>query len=135
MSNEKVKSKRDTRQREAISKAFENSGRPLSPKELLEIASQWVPNIGIATIYRNIKIMVNEESLVSIPIPAGPPRYYLPGRSYKAIFICEKTDRTFFLDDAHISFSTPESVDGLQIKSASLFYHGVAPVKRKAGRN
>lgn len=126
MSTLTKKAKRDTRQRDAIRKAFESSARPLSPKELLEIASQWVPHIGIATIYRNLKSMVAQKELVSIPIPTGTPRYYLPGRAYKAIFICEATDSAYFLDDPSITFSAPETVEGLEIQKASLFCYGVS---------
>lgn len=126
MSNLTQKAKRDTRQRDAIRKAFESSGRPLSPKELLELASKWVPHIGIATIYRNIKSMVADKELDVIPIPTGMARYYLPGRAYKAIFVCEDTDRAYFLDDAAITIHMPQHLEGLEIKSSSLFFRGTS---------
>ena len=41
-------------------------------------ASLEVPNLGIATVYRNIKTMVDQQELVPIELPGQPARYTLP---------------------------------------------------------
>ncbi|MFN5777263.1 MAG: transcriptional repressor, partial [Burkholderiaceae bacterium] len=45
---------RSTRQRAAIQEALTRLGRPLLPQELLAEAQKAVPNLSLATIYRNI---------------------------------------------------------------------------------
>lgn len=49
---------RETKQRNAIKRVFTMEDRPLRPKGVIALASREVPNIGIATIYRNIKALV-----------------------------------------------------------------------------
>ena len=51
---------RDTRQRRAIRRVFMNVGRPLTPDEVLEYGQQMVPSLGLATVYRNVKTLVDE---------------------------------------------------------------------------
>lgn len=88
---------RSTRQRNAIHRAFEKTGRPLSPKEILEIAIHEVSGMGIATVYRNIRIMLDQHDLMTVEVPGQASRYFLAGRK-KPIFLCTKTNRAFFID-------------------------------------
>ena len=64
---------RNTQQRDAISKVIETSPRPLNPKEICEEAQQRLPNLGIATVYRNIKSLLEEGKIVPVVIPGQPP--------------------------------------------------------------
>ncbi len=89
---------RETKQRNAIKRAFFEYRRPLSPKEVLGIASEDVPNLGIATVYRNIKAMVEENELATVEIPGQAPRYCLPRERTPFLFVCQETDRVFFLE-------------------------------------
>ncbi len=66
---------RNTRQNEAIRKAIETSGRPLTPKEILELAREEIPGLGIATVYRALKRLVDEGQIAPVPLPGEPPRY------------------------------------------------------------
>lgn len=69
---------RDTKQREAIRDAFKNAGdRILSPKEVCEIASKRVKNIGIATVYRNIKTLLEKGEIIPITLPGQADRYVM----------------------------------------------------------
>ena len=89
---------RETKQRSAIKRTFFEHRRPLSPKEVLSIASEDVPNLGIATVYRNIKAMAEEGELTPVEIPGQPPRYCLPEERSPFLFLCRESDRVFFLD-------------------------------------
>ena len=51
---------RNTRQRSAIRDSIARADRPLLPQEVLEAARQDVPGLGIATVYRNLKALVEE---------------------------------------------------------------------------
>ncbi|MFA5257943.1 MAG: transcriptional repressor, partial [Opitutales bacterium] len=69
---------RETKQRNAIKRAIERAGRPVGPKEILELACGEVPNLGIATVYRNIKTMVEKGELDPVDLPGQAPRYQPP---------------------------------------------------------
>ncbi len=55
---------RNTRQKQAIREAFAEAGRPLSPEEALDGAQRHYKRIGIATVYRNIKALLEDGWLV-----------------------------------------------------------------------
>jgi len=67
--------KRDTSQRRAIRRVFCESNRPLSAHEVLECAARYKGGLGIATVYRNIKILRDENWLSLVLNPGMPPRY------------------------------------------------------------
>ena len=50
---------RATRQNTAIRAAIESAGRPLSPTEVLDEARRHVAALGLATVYRNLKALVD----------------------------------------------------------------------------
>lgn len=114
---------RDTRQRLAIRRAIDEAKRPLGPKEILESASQHVPNLGIATVYRNIKVMVEEGKLETIELPGQPPRYSPPNGRNRALFLCHETDRVFALPDEalHPEANLP---DGFEVERKDIIYYG-----------
>ncbi len=68
---------RYTKQRIAIESALRNSGRPLSPAEILQEAKADVPSINLATIYRTIKRLCETGEVVTIKILEEGPRYSL----------------------------------------------------------
>ena len=105
---------RDTKQRNAIKRAFFEHRRPLSPKEVLSIASEDVPNLGIATVYRNIKALLEENELTAVEIPGQPPRYCIPSDKTSCLFVCEESDKVFFVESGADSFkfdNLPENFD------------------------
>jgi len=88
---------RDTAQRRAIRAALEDAGRPLSPLEVLNSAQQQVPGLGIATVYRNLKSLVDDGWLVPVDLPGEAPRYEVSGKTHHHHFHCRSCDRVFEL--------------------------------------
>jgi Fur family ferric uptake transcriptional regulator len=88
---------RNTRQREAIREAFEHAGRPLSPQQVLEAAQSRVEGLGIATVYRNIKALLDAGWLSTVDLPGTPPVYERSGKSHHHHFHCERCSRVFEL--------------------------------------
>lgn len=115
---------RETKQRHAIRKAFEIADRPLGPKEVLDIASKEVGNLGIATVYRNIKTMVDQGTLETINLPGEPPRYDLPRTKADncSLIMCKKTNRVFHgKQDVHIELP---KIPGFNIKNYQIIFYG-----------
>jgi len=80
---------RDTKQRAAIRAALNTADRPLNVHEILEAAQRDVPNMGIATVYRNIRGM-GERGEISPILGVGiPPCYASP----KVANLCADTAR------------------------------------------
>ena len=89
---------RNTRQRQAIRRIFEEADRPLSPQEVLPAAQSYVPGLGIATVYRNVKALVQDGWLESVALPGEPPRYEVAGKHHHHHFRCRTCDRVFEID-------------------------------------
>ncbi len=66
---------RATRQRTAISTAIDAAGRPLSTQEVLDAAQVDVPGLGLATVYRNLKLLVDAGEISPVTLPGESPRY------------------------------------------------------------
>lgn len=86
---------RSTRQRAAIRATIGQAGRPLLAQEVLELAQDRVPGLAIATVYRNLKLMVDESELRPVLLPGQNPRYELSGHSHHHHFQCTACRRVF----------------------------------------
>jgi Fur family transcriptional regulator, ferric uptake regulator len=80
---------RDTRQRRAIRLAFEEAERPLSTEQLHAVASRESRGLGLATVYRSIKSLVDEGWLEVIDIPGHGAFYERAGKEHHHHFACE----------------------------------------------
>ncbi len=88
---------RSTRQRRAIREVFLEAGRPLSPQEVLGLARSKVPSLGLATVYRTLKGLLEEGFLVPVHLPGEPPRYEAAGRGHHHHFLCRACGRVYEL--------------------------------------
>ena len=86
---------RNTRQRTAIRDAIAGAARPLLPQEVLDAAQSQVPGLGIATVYRNLKVMVDEGELQSVTLPGENVRFELVGHAHHHHFQCRLCQRVF----------------------------------------
>lgn len=86
---------RNTRQRQTIRHVFEEAGRPLSPQEVLQAGQVHIPGLGIATVYRTLKGLVEEEWLMPVALPGEPLRYEIAGKGHHHHFRCRLCDRVF----------------------------------------
>ncbi len=66
---------RNTQQRQIIESILRETDHPLLPKELLEIAHQSLPSLGIATVFRALKDLVKEGVAHPVHICCEPTRY------------------------------------------------------------
>ncbi len=85
---------RSTRQRTAIREVLARSDRPLLADEVLAYAQNSVPGLGIATVYRNLKTLVNEEALQVVNLPGDKPRFEFAHHHHHH-FSCEQCKRVF----------------------------------------
>lgn len=86
---------RSTRQRSAIRSALQGAGRPLSPAEILAAAQEEVAALSIATVYRNLKQMVDAGEIQAVELPGDSARYEMTGHPHHHHFVCTACQRAF----------------------------------------
>ena len=89
---------RDTAQRRAIRKVFSAQNRPLTPQEILDSAQQFVPRMGLATVYRTLKSLTESHDRSVVDVPGEPQRYELSGKGHHHHFSCRACGRMFEMD-------------------------------------
>lgn len=86
---------RNTRQRTAIREAIVKAARPLLPQEVLEAAQADAPGLSIATVYRNLKALLDDGELRAVMLPGENPRYEAAGGGHHHHFQCTRCQRVF----------------------------------------
>ncbi|XVJ69321.1 MAG: transcriptional repressor [Rhizobacter sp.] len=66
---------RQTRQQRAVMQVIADSGRSLSPQEVLALARHVVPSINLSTVYRQLKNLHAQERLIRVQLPGQAPRF------------------------------------------------------------
>jgi len=110
---------RATRQNTAIREAIEAAGRPLSPTEVLDEARRHVAALGLATVYRNLKALVDAGAIQVVTLPGEVARYELAQRGHHHHFRCDACQRVF---DVH---QCPGDLAGLAPPGFSVSRHEI----------
>lgn len=115
---------RRTAQREAIKQVLIEAGRALGPNEILDEARGQSPGMGIATVYRTVKSLVESGWLVTVDIPGEPPRYEVVRPQHHHHFHCRVCGRVFPVDHCSGNFRamTPP---GFHLESHEVILRGV----------
>jgi Fur family ferric uptake transcriptional regulator len=88
-------SERNTKQRAVIREVLEVADRPLSPPEIYEAAKSRHKGLGMATVYRAVKSLVDEGWLITVELPGESARYELAGKAHHHHFTCRTCRRVF----------------------------------------
>jgi Fur family ferric uptake transcriptional regulator len=117
-------STRNTRQKDAIRAAFVETDRPLSPDEILSYAKRSVEDLSIATVYRNLKNLVDEGWIIAVQLPGEPPRYELSGKEHHHHFLCSDCKKVYELQGC-VPNLKPKLPRGFRVVGHDLLLHGV----------
>ena len=96
--------KRNTRQREAMSKALADGGRALTPPELCAMAQATVPSVNLSTVYRRLKEMIEDGEVQRVALPGQAARFEAVKTGADAHpahhhhFHCNTCDRVYPID-------------------------------------
>jgi Fur family ferric uptake transcriptional regulator len=66
---------RRTKQKQVVSRVIREANRPLTIQEVLDYGKAHLPNLGVATVYREINRLCELEELKTVNIPGDPLRY------------------------------------------------------------
>lgn len=86
---------RDTKQRRAIRRVFLETGRPLTPEEVVEEGQRFAATLGIATVYRNVKRLAEDGWLAPVELPGAPVRYERADRPHHHHFVCGTCEQAY----------------------------------------
>ncbi|OIO08659.1 MAG: transcriptional repressor [Elusimicrobia bacterium CG1_02_63_36] len=115
---------RDTPQRRAIRKTIEAGARPLTPNEILDSAKSRHRGLGIATVYRNLKSLVEEGWISEVALPNEAPRYERAGKHHHHHFQCSACRRVFELEGCADAISRISAPDGFSVERHELTLFG-----------
>lgn len=123
---------RKTRQKSAIRDVFIAVDRPLGPQEVLEHAASKIKGLGIATVYRNIKALVEEGWLTPVDLPGDSSRYEVSGKAHHHHFHCRNCGKVFDLPGCPVQVK-PNLPAGFVATAHELVLYGRCDVCSVAG--
>ncbi len=88
---------RNTRQRRTIRDVVEGAGRPLSTDEIFSGARASIASLGMATVYRSIRALLDEGWLAAVEVPGRSPLYERAGKGHHHHFACARCNRVYEL--------------------------------------
>ena len=118
---------RNTRQKRAIREALQSADRPLSADEVFAAAQREIDGLGIATVYRSIRSLLDDGWLAQIEVPGKGTLYELAGKGHHHHFSCTACHRVYELDgcDSDISVKLPK---GFHANRHDITIYGVCAV-------
>ncbi len=125
--------KRITRRGQVVLQVIRSAGRPLTSLEIHQFATSKVPNMGIATTYRHIRNLTEQQKVVGIDYPGQPPRYEWVDGKDKVHFACRACEKLFALEDTSAE-TPPASVPaGFKVLGFEVMLYGICPSCKGTG--
>lgn len=123
---------RQTRQRDAILAVIQKSQGPLTVPEIHRKARRSLKQLGIATVYRTVKLLVEAEQIHAVILPDGETRFESTVGHHDH-FRCRLCNQVFDLHccpmDLPVGTILPE---GFRIEDHELTLYGTCPKCTKA---
>jgi Fur family ferric uptake transcriptional regulator len=66
---------RSTKQKRLVWSIIEQAGRPLSPAEVHQAALKDLPKVSVATVYRTLRALQDDQKIVAVSLPGESDRY------------------------------------------------------------
>jgi len=118
---------RKTEQGKVVADVIEKAGRPLTPLEVHQLASQQIPRLGIATTYRHLRKLTEDQQVVGVDYPGQPPRYEWADGKDKVHFACRSCDKLFALEDTTEDIPPAEAPEGFKVQGFEIMLYGKCP--------
>ncbi|MCC6580130.1 MAG: transcriptional repressor [Phycisphaeraceae bacterium] len=88
---------RRTSQRKALQEVIHDAHGPLTVEELHQRAQGRMPSLGIATVYRTVKLLLDAGEIRSVTLTDGQVRYEAANLGHHHHFRCRKCKAVFDL--------------------------------------
>ena len=120
---------RQTQQRRAIRQVLEEARGPLTPQEILQLASAEQENLGLATVYRNLGSMQETGEVRAVHLPGDPTRFEPAQSHHHHHFRCEVCQTVYKIEQP-CPVQALEGVTlpgGFTVIDHSLTFYGTCP--------
>jgi Fur family ferric uptake transcriptional regulator len=121
-----VQSERKTRQRSAISRVFLRHDRPMGIEEILSHGRKIVESLNQATVYRNLKAMVESGWLRQFSHPSLGTLYELADKEHHHHFYCCKCNKIYELPGCALN-QEKAVPKGFVLQEHEIFLSGLCP--------
>lgn len=102
---------RSTRQRDEIARVLDAAQGPLNPSDIHERAQATLPGLGIATVYRTLKLLT-EQGRIHPVLLDGETLYEASGRGHHHHFSCRGCGRVFTLHTCPVQLPSGGALPG-----------------------
>ncbi len=118
---------RQTRQRDAILRVLHSANGPLPVPEIHTQAAQQ-GKIGIATVYRTLKLLQENGQIQAITLPSGETRYQGKPREHHDHFQCRNCQQVFDLDVCPLHLKAGSTLPGgFVVEDHQILLSGLCP--------
>ena len=118
--------KRKTSQRAAIEQVFCQLDRPLGIEEILETRRMAVESLNQATVYRNVKLLLENGWLKQVCHPSLGTLYERTGKGHHHHFHCRVCNRVYDLPGCALN-EREAAPSGFLVEDHECFLFGVCP--------
>ena len=118
--------KRKTVQRKAIEEVFKQHDRPLGVGEIFQFGNKLAESLNQATVYRNLKLLVDSGWLTQVAYPALGTLYERAGKGHHHHFHCRMCNQMLELPGCALKESEI-APHGFVVEEHEVFLSGVCP--------
>ncbi len=118
---------RQTRQRDALRHIVAEAPGPLSVQELLTAAQARLESIGIATVYRTVRMMEEAGELRPVVLPGGETRWESSDRGHHHHFQCRVCSRVTDFHGCPLHVHADSLPAGYVVEAHEVTLLGVCP--------
>lgn len=128
-------SRRRSTRRETVRRVIVESDGPLTVREIHERAQESIPGLGLATVYRNIKTLLEDDQAIqAVVLPDGETRYEAAGLAHHHHFHCRSCGQVFDLEGCGVAIEDGAKLPGgFEVESHELTLFGRCPECLKRG--
>lgn len=119
---------RQTRQRDALRQIVAEASGPLSVQELLAAAQERLESIGIATVYRTVRMMEEAGEIRPVVLPGGETRWEGSDRGHHHHFQCRVCSKVTDFHGCPLHVHTDSLPPGYVVETHEITLLGVCPI-------
>jgi Fur family ferric uptake transcriptional regulator len=123
-----VLGQRHTRQRDAILEVIRDSAGPLTVQEILARSQEQVAGLGIATVYRTLKLLQDAHLIRTVILPTGEARFEPAELGHHHHFHCRGCDSVYDMESCPIEIPQSEPyAGGFVVEDHEVTLYGMCP--------
>jgi Fur family transcriptional regulator, ferric uptake regulator len=116
---------RNTRQREILQRIFTQAPGPLGVRKLLELAQAEIGKMGIATVYRTLRLLEESKEIRPVTLPDGEIQWESSDRGHHHHFVCRSCSTVTDFAGCPVHVHAEALPQGFQVETHELTLVGL----------